>query len=291
MAASPEIDANAIAERTKAGERLLGSMNRRLRAEGFGMAIAKAEFLVKPGFEAPGHTIYASDHDRELGDRRVPDDARRSADGDVLTYLVVRSGCAAMRGVPAEDAEAAIDRSLESWRRSSACGSVELLKRIDTGEDATVADYFLGLGALGRPFQADIVNAGFVSGDFFDALVPNGSRFILGVTFTLIFMDEDGRPTDLDRNRKFDTALAEIYYNNTFPWSVNGSGGIDIETVALHENGHALGLAHFGDIFRTRNGTLHVAPRAVMNAAYLGPLQTPQRTDRSAICGLYANWP
>jgi hypothetical protein len=37
--------------------------------------------------------------------------------------------------------------------------------------------------------------------------------------------------------------------------------------VALHENGHALGLGHYGKVFvTTNNAKLHIAPRAVMNA-------------------------
>jgi matrixin len=285
----PGIDANAIAELSPVGNKLFGLMNRRIRAAGSRLAVAKVEMLVKPGFEAQGRTLYASDRVRDLGERWVPGDARRFALGNRLAYLVVRNARAAFPNVPPDQAEAAIDRALANWQHTT-CG-LDIVKRADTGEDPTIVDYFLGLGPKGTPFQADIVNAGFVPGTFFEAIVPNGSLFILGVTFTLIFTDEIGRPTDLDGNGLFDTALTEIYFNDNFPWSTDGSGGIDIETVALHENGHALGLAHFGDIFRTPNGNLRASPRAVMNAAYLGALHTPQGTDRSGLCRLYTNWP
>jgi hypothetical protein len=277
-------------ERSTMGDLTLARMNRRLRAAGLPLAIAKAELLVKPGFEMQGRTLYASDRTRGLGSRWVPDDARREADGDKLSYMIVDSG-SEFPGIPSERVKSAIRGALAGWQATMRCGDLTLEERADRGEDPTIADYYLGLGGFGRSFQADIVNAGFESGDMFEQLAPNGRLFILGVTFTFIFMDEDGRATDVDGNGLFDTACAEVYLNREFWWSPDGSGGYDIETVAMHENGHALGLGHFGDVFRTPNGTVHASPRAVMNAAYLGPLSAPQRTDRSAFCGLYANWP
>jgi hypothetical protein len=287
---SPSIDLFSLRERSTMGDQTLGRMNRRLRLAGYPIAIAKAELLVKPGFETQGRTLYASDRTRGMGSRWVPDDARRQADGDKLSYMVVKSGCQ-FDGIPCERVESAITNAVASWQSVMRCGDLTLEERPDLGEDPTIADYFLGLGGFGRMFQADIVNAGFESGEMFEQLAPNGRLFILGVTFTFIFLDEDGRATDVDGNGLFDTACTEVYLNREFWWSPDGSGGYDIETVAMHENGHALGLGHFGDIFRTRNGEVHAAPRAVMNAVYLGPLSAPQRTDRSSFCGIYANWP
>ena len=274
------------------GEPLLAAVNQDLARRGLPVAVAKAEFLVKPGFEAQGRTLFASDRFKRLGERWVPGDARRLAQGNSLTYLTVMSAGAANPGIPATETEAAIDRCFTTWEDAAGCASLDLVKRPDTGADATIVDFYLEMGDLGDPFLADIVNAGFVPGEFFERLVTDGSRFILAVTFTLVFVDDYGYPTDLDRNHEYDTALAEVYYNNEFRWTVTGTGGVDIETVALHENGHTLGLGHFGNIFLTdANSKLHIAPRAVMNAVYVGPLRVPQRTDLAGLCGEYANWP
>jgi hypothetical protein len=76
-----------------------------------------------------------------------------------------------------------------------------------------------------------------------------------------------------------------VYYNDAFPCNVGST--YDIETVALHENGHALSQAHFGKAFRTsRNGKLHFSPREVMNAAYSCVQQRIGRTDNA---GHYSN--
>ena len=147
----------------------------------------------------------------------------------------------------------------------------------------------LGFGGI-FAFFADITHGGFLAGPFFDALAPDGSGFILGVTFTFGFVDIAGNFTDIDNNGKLDTAFREIYYNDNFPWAINGN--FDVETVALHEAGHGLSQAHFGEAFRTvSNGKLHFDPRAVMNAAYSGVQQSLAGTDNGGHCSIWGSWP
>ena len=180
---------------------------------------------------------------------------------------------------------------METWN-SVSCTDLEITKREDSGVDATIVDALVQMGAYGDPFVADIVTAGLVPGEFFDRLAPGGSNFILGVTFTLVFVDPSRRPTDANGDGWYDTAVKEIYYNDAFTWSLTGTDGIDLESVALHENGHALGLGHFGNLFVTEaNGRSHAAPHSVMNAAYTGVMRQPRGTDRAAFCGTYATWP
>ncbi len=135
---------------------------------------------------------------------------------------------------------------------------VNLVKRADTGADPDIFDAFFGFGQFGNPFLADIVNAGWLPRAFFEAVGgPGGGRGILAFSVTFIFTDADDNPTDINGDNYLDTALNEVYYNDTFgnpnndrvgnPWGINiVLPGIDVETVALHENGHSLGLGHFG---------------------------------------------
>jgi hypothetical protein len=111
---------------------------------------------------------------------------------------------------------------------------------------------------------------------FFEAAGGLGGRGILAFSVTFIFTEDDGvTPTDIDVNNKFDSALNEVYYNDTFgnrktdrsdrPWGIDVAlPGIDVETVALHENGHSLGLGQFGP-----------PPDAVMNPVYAGIRHSP----------------
>jgi hypothetical protein len=169
---------------------------------------------------------------------------------------------------------------------------VDLVKRSDSGADPDIFDSFFGFGREGNPFLADIVNAGWLPREFFEAVGgPGGGRGILAFSVTFIFTEDDGTPTDIDGNNKLDSALNEVYYNDTFgdrktdragnPWGINiVLPGIDVETVALHENGHSLGLGHFGP-----------PPDAVMNPVYAGIRQSPLEADSAGMCAIWSSWP
>lgn len=129
---------------------------------------------------------------------------------------------------------------------------------------------------------SDVVNAGWYPASCFGTNT-------LAFSVTFIFGG------DINGDNYLDTALNEVYYNDAwgnpnlpagdnrvnFPWNVGGLGlpNIDVQTVALHENGHSLGLGHF-------NG-----PTAVMNATYAGPRQSIFPIDHAGICTVWAQWP
>lgn len=241
--------------------------------------LVMAETITMSGdgeFQA-GQTIFANDRTLRLAAQWVPGDERRNADGNKLTHLVFSPFATANGTI---DAEPHIDASFETWNNLMSNSGPEIVKVADTGVNPS-ALLTIG-GAPGNPFVADIVTLGFLPGSIFDAVLgPGASNSVLGVAFTFNWTGTN------------EVALKEVWYNNRFAWATDGRpGAIDIETVALHENGHALGMGHFGKLSITNsNGKLHVSPRAVMNASYLGPVRTPLGTDQASYNSIYGNWP
>jgi|AntRauTorckE6833_2_1112554.scaffolds.fasta_scaffold55799_1 hypothetical protein len=265
----------------------LQAVNDTLAQRGLQVRLSYAETVTQKGNaeQATGQTLFANDRTKRLTSQWVPGDQRRLADGNNLTYLVFQPFSLANGSV---DSEPAIDASMDTWESVKKNQKLDIVKRPYNGPNPSA---ILGTGS---PFAADITEIGFLPGFIFDAILgPGSSDGTLGVTFTFNFIDADGNPTDINNDGFADTALKEVWYNDNFLWTTNANApGTDIETVALHENGHALGFGHFGKIFITNNNNkLHVAPRAVMNAIILGALRDPLGTDNASFSSVYGNWP
>jgi hypothetical protein len=269
----------------------LARINDSLAALGLNIAVAKAEFVLAPTAPEPagGQIVFANDRAKRLDTRGVSNDARRLADGSRLTYMHVTPLLAANG---AGNAEGAIDASFQTWDDQQ-CTTLDVVKRPRNGGNPSAILAIPGLAPV-SVFSADIVTMGYLPGALFDAVLgPGASASVLGVTFTFVFLESAGGPeSDIDGDGRIDTALKEVWYNNAFDWTLSGLGNdIDVETVALHENGHALELGHYGKIFGTlANLRLHASPRAVMNAAILGTLRSPKGTDNAAFCGNFGEW-
>jgi hypothetical protein len=260
-------------------------INENLRSIGLKIAVEEIQFYTI-GRGRPGNRIHAA----EL--RWVAGDPRRLAEGANITYLVDQSDGATASGLTNAQTEAALDRALATWEADRCFKKVNIVKRADSGADPDIFDAFFGFGGFGNPFLADIVEAGWLPKAFFDAVGgPGGGEGILAFTVSFIFVDDDGNPTDINGDNRLDTALSEVYYNNNFgnpggtrpgnPWGINVVlPGIDVETVGLHENGHGLGLGHFGP-----------PPNAVMNPVYAGIRQSPLSTDSAGMCTVWGSWP
>jgi hypothetical protein len=262
---------------------MMHEINEELAAAGMNVAIEEISYFTI-GQGRPSDRILQQPF------RWVPGDERRNADGNNITYLVDQSDGATASSLSNADTEAAIDRSFDTWQADSCLRSVDLVKRADAGDDPDIFDAFFGFGGVGNPFLADIVNAGWLPRAFFDA-VTGAPDNVLAFSVTFIFLDDDGNPTDVNGDNYLDTALNEVYYNDTFgtpgepregfPWGIDVDlPGIDVETVALHENGHSLGVGHFGP-----------PPNAVMNPVYAGIRHDPFPTDHSAMCTTWSSWP
>jgi len=283
VASRPLLDAAVI-------QANLAQLNARLAAEGAPYAIERIELSLAPTADPANPIIvFAFDRTLRLTSRWVPGDVRRGADGNNITFANFGPFMVANGVTPGE---AAIDAAFATWE-GVRCSKLPLVKRaLPPGIFPSVV-FAIG-GFANDPFAADISNIGFLPGFLFDAFVgPGASTSVLGVTFTLVFLESiGGPPSDIDANHRFDTAIKEIWYNDNFLWSATGGPGVDIETVALHEEGHALEMGHFGRIAgNLRTGILTVSPRAVMNAAILGTLRHPLGTDNGAYCGNWAQWP
>ncbi len=239
--------------------------------------------------------------------RWVPEDVRRFAQGDDLTYIFDLSGGAvsSVPGLGLPDTGEAIDRAMVTWNGTGP--TPDIVKRADPGTDITIVDFFVGFGAFGDPFAADVVHAGWFPPAFFDAVFggPGAGANVLAFSAPFVFTAA-GVPTDVNNDGYLDTALNEVYYQDkSFDTPIGiGDWGIDVplpdidvETVALHESGHSLGLLHFGEpprsLFRTpnTNAPFSQLPRAVMNPFYQGLLLDPQPTDVAGLATLYGSWP
>lgn len=258
----------------------LAEINAELKEKGFDdieLAMAETITYTNEGGLQAGQTLFANDRTKTLPAQWMPFDTRRGATGNDLTHTVFSPFAVANGSI---NAELDIDASFETWNNLKKNSGLDIVK-VPT-PPGVFPSAILTLGGVDDPFVADISTIGFLPGSIFDSVLgPGASSSVLGVTFTFTWIDDP----DV-------VAIKEVWYNDDFEWSNDGSAGIDIETVALHENGHALGFGHFGKISITNaNGKLHVSPRAVMNASYLGPVREPLGTDQASFNNVYGDWP
>ena len=268
---------------------IMDDINAALTAEGADYLVAVAEAITSTDGETMGITIISKDvGNKQLGFDFVPFDARRAWSGppagstDNITYAVDQTGDAVpvFGGLSGAQTTAAIDRAMGTWDAEQ-CSDLAITRVPDFGLDIGLIAFLNGLG--GSPFVfADLQHAGWRDINF--------AGGVIGVTFTFGFTDANGF-TDVDNNGKLDTAFREIYYDPSFNWADDGVGNIDVETVALHEAGHGLSQAHFGQVFIQTSGGVQAAPRAVMNAVYLGPQRSLLGTDGGGHCSNWGNWP
>jgi len=229
-----------------------------------------------------------------------------------VTYLLDESDYAPTL-LPAAEVDAALDAGYQTWntvRQSSlrstrtpdGGGNYDILDAIvldgagncvdivDTTAE-TLISYDPATGSFEIAPAADIVFGGWIDPAYFSNCL--GSEFIIGVTW--VFSSDD---SNLDNYP--DLVYAEQFFNPAFAWTtadavyLDYDAPVDIETIAVHENGHALGLGHFGgpnlrQPFKLQPNYRVFDPEAVMNPYYLGGEKRALfPTDKAAIKTLYA---
>jgi hypothetical protein len=301
-------------------------MNARLARSGSKLRVGKAELrYVAKAFDARSPTeIIANDRTHTFPTEWVSGDPRR--DGRIgLTYVVDPQLQTVLTGLgfPVPVVEVAgggvrlssqaeldgyIEEAMQAWR-DRRCSNAPIERvAVPAGTDPDqLDDLFLGRPTPSPTYAqlADLVQAGWQPAEFFDAIRPGGSQAILGITFTFVFVEDQGTPdpsddvaTDINRDREFDTALVEIYYNPAFIYTNRGApGAVDFFSVLAHETGHGLGLAHFGKIFITKKDNadgfqlsdIKFAPKALMNAVYVTGRDEIRGTDNGSFCQIWAS--
>lgn len=268
------------------------AMNAQLEAAGKDYRVAMAETITDGDSNEVGSTIlFRNLGNRQLASDFVPGDARRAwgGPGTSISFAIDNVNLTADLAGTTEISE--MRASMATWENVN-CSTLPLVDFGDTGTDVGFVQSLFGFGGTGG-IAADVTHAGFLPPNFFLLL---GSSNILGVTFTFIWTS-GGAPTDVDNNGKTDVAFREIYYNDGFTWEVDpndvpGDGRFDLQTVALHEAGHALSQAHFGTgRINNQTGRIQLSPQAVMNAGYLFGQQSLLGTDTAGHCSNWANWP
>ncbi len=281
----------------------MASVNAALAAAGSDYRVGMAEVLTNGDGQQAGITVIAKDvSNKQLAGDFVPFDPRRAGTpitnggwsgsiagpDDDITYAVDMTGDAVppLGGLTGPMTDAAIDMAMASWNTVN-CSTLPIFQNPDFGVDIGFIRFFDFVPPFtsppftdGSPFiLADVQHAGWTDIDF-----PGD---ILGATFTLFFFPL----TDIDGNREADVAFREIYYDPSFFWADDGMTNIDVETVVLHEAGHGLSQAHFGQVFLKNDGSVKRSPFAAMNAIYTQPLQTLQKSDDGGHCSNWGQWP
>lgn len=298
------------------------AINAQLTARGANYRLAVAEIRMDSRWDGLTSTlVLANDRFRGTGFAWVKGDPRRNGRAGVTYELAPEFGArpvafnATHTGfvlAPFVQLDQQLEEGMGAWRALKCSAAPITRVPVPAGTDPAFLDQ-LFMGQLPNPNyvqSADIVHAGWQPLQFFRniaqsaGLPPTAGDNIIGITFGFAFVNGNGAPTDIDRDRRADLQLAEIYFNTfdlTRPYDNRGDpvpGIVDFYSVIAHESGHALGLGHLGKIFITKHdladgggvsvSEVKFAPNAMMNAAYVAGRSEITGLDNSQFCEIWA---
>lgn len=181
------------------------SKSGRTTASPYRLELVSAEYITAPESERAGQTVIFNDR----GNKQLAYDfspvAKLNGISDISYYVdQVRPGT----DLDSPTKEAAIDRAAATWDGMN-CSAFGLYKVAGLPLPIGVIAAQLGFPSIAG-YIADINHAGWMPASFFDFVAEDGSQFILGVTFTLLLIDENGDYIDTNGDGKFDVGLREI---------------------------------------------------------------------------------
>lgn len=206
--------------------------------------------------------------------------------GSSVTYVLDRSDYTQDLGLSEAQITSALNRTFETWAAAENA-SLDFTEMADQGGnydllDGTPGNWFGGYPGDSMDQGADYLYAnitfgGWLDNDYFDYL-EDGS--IDGLPSNILGVTWSGKVRGpLSRKPRW---VADIFLNDGWTWSLNGDDPttsdvfeIDIETVMLHELGHAVGLGHEDGV------------PAVMNSSYGGIGRNLFQDDLDGIASLY----
>ena len=242
----------------------------------------------------------------------VENDARRHVDNGLTLYYRIDLA-EPPPGVSVAETEAAIESAVATFNAIQCGGNFELV-RVDGDVQADLGfiQHAVGLGGSPAPL-ADITFAGWVPNELFEI---TGWAPAFAVAMPVVWDANDGSLvwgldvfdpsrsfTDVNGDGKHDLFATEIYFNadgnyvTDDPDLANTLFYIDVETIALHELGHALGMDHFGrtEVILDEEGNfvdliINENSATLMNTNAYFQNREVSGSDKASFCGLYGNW-
>jgi len=164
--------------------------------------------------------------------------------------------------------DTALQNAFDTWADADANDKLSFDRKSDLGGNYDVYDGPGGaLDQSSNSLYANITVGGWLPNSYFDSISGGGGSGILAVTWSAKLQGGGSMKPHLE---------VDIYFNDHFNWSVDGTG-IDIETVALHEAGHAIGLGHEDSV------------PTVMGTYYAGIQRSLYDDDLAGLADLYGS--